>query len=271
MPNEQQPFTSLYLAADEYMQLYLTCSRLPGDHQDELSFLIQVTCLAVAENTYAHEIPIQLNINLSKTGNGMAIELDVPNIVNVTPIRIKQIADYIQNSPTYIQIILDQLHEIQLSDEVHNFYQAGLVKAFFLSRVPNGIIHYSINRDAKDLYWIYKNNCLISNISPFTMDDAGGHLSFSVQTGFTNGVFMQCYDVECRLHLFMDGDKLGYYFELYLEEDNYLHQRLYRELPEHFMLNKRFLNRILQLMRQHQKENYTDYLQNLIVQFQAAI
>ena len=271
MTNEQHALPTLYLAADENMQLQLTCYRLMEFHDEEFGFLIRANCVATLDNYYARNIPIQFILGLSKSGNGMSLELDLTNIPKISASQIKKITDCIQANPAYIKLVTARLNAIEESNEIENFYQAGLAKKYFLTRLPSGITHYSINRKAKKMFWLYKNDSLISNLSPFRVDEKGGLISYTVQVGFSHELLMQCYNVECMMHIFNDDDELGYYFELYLDQDDFHHQILYQELPDLFIENKAFLYRILQHMQQCESEQFTDYLQDLIVKFKASI
>lgn len=271
MLNNNKPIPRLYLAANEQMQLHLTCVRLMDYAEDEFAFATQATALVEIESSYAREIPFQLISYVSKSGLGTEHEVDMPHIDNVSIQQLDAIATLIQQSPQYAQLLLDRLTEIQQGDDAREAVQAQLAKDDFLDQLQDRITHFSTNRGATKLFWIYKNDRHVSNVSPFMVDERGGRFSFSVHCGFSNGLLIQSYDVECMMHLFNDGDKLGYYFELFLDEDNFHHQIMYRELPEKFMNNKRFLNRTLQLMKQCQNEQYKDYLEDLIVKFKAGI
>ncbi|MER2106124.1 MAG: cysteine methyltransferase [Solibacillus sp.] len=265
---EQQ---KLFLAADELMQIQLTGKRLNPFHENEFGFLVQVNCYTQVDKLYARQVALHLIVGLAKDGSGMTIQIDTANIPNTSPIEIKRVVDIIQTSPAFITLIVKLLNAIEEGPEVHHFYQAGLAKRFFLARLQSGIVKYSINRQGTQLFWLYKNDHLVSRISPFEVDASGGHISFTIQAGIRNGLFMQCYDIECMMHMFNEGDKLGYYFELYLDQDNFHHQILYNELPDRLMRNRHFLKRILQLMTQCKNEQYNEYLQDLILKFKACI
>ena len=76
-------------------------------------------------------------------------------------------------------------------------------------------------------------------------------------------------DREKRLEA--QNEKLGYYFELYLDQENYHHQLLYAAMPDHFMENKEFLQQILDQMIKSNEVHYNEYLQDLIEKFTASI
>lgn len=265
---EQQ---TLFLAADELMQIQLTGKRLNPFHENEFGFLVQVQCYTQVDKLYARQVALPLIIALAKDGSGMSIQIDTANIPNTSPPEIKRIVDVIQTSPAFITRIVKLLNAIEEGNEIQHFYQAGLAKRFFIERLQSGIVNYSTNRQAKDLFWLYKNDHLLTAISPFHIDKNGGHISFTIQAGLRNGLFMQYYDTECMMHMFNEGDKLGYYFELYLDQTNFHHQILYNELPDRFMRNRHFLKRVLQLMTQCKNEQYQDDLQDLISKFKACI
>ncbi|MEK4230387.1 cysteine methyltransferase [Solibacillus sp. FSL H8-0538] len=270
MAHENNPLSDLYLAVDEHMQLHLACYSMI-DYDEAFGFLIRTTGLIVTEDFYAREIPIELVVSLNKDGSGISSEAKLLNKVNVKPLQFTKIIECIQASPAYAEIILHRLDEMQRHSEGERFEQINLATQYFLSTLPDGITHFTTNMAPKKLVWIYKQDKLISNVSPFTVDEQGGHLCFEVQAGFTNGLMLQCYRLECMMHLFTNEEKLGYYFELFLDEDDFHHQQMYRELPEKFMHNKRFLNRILQLMRTCDSAQYEHYLKDLIEKFKAAI
>lgn len=268
---KEQQTQSLYLAADDLMQIQLTGKRLNPFHENEFGFLIQTHCYTQLDNLYARRVALHLVVGLSKEGNGMSIQIDTVNIPDTPPSEIKKIVDIIQASPPFNQLIVQLLNAIEEGPEVHHFYQAGLAKRFFIARMQTGIVHFSTNRQGTEMYWLYKNDRLVTKISPFLIDARGGHIAFTIQAGFPNGLLMQCYDIECMMHMFNEGEKLGYYFELYLDQDNFHHQVLYDELPDRLMRNRHFLNRILHLMKQCENEKYNDYLQDLISKFKACI
>ena len=121
------------------------------------------------------------------------------------------------------------------------------------------------------MLWLTNQQQIIANISPFKLDEKGGHINFTVKIGFKNSHLLQCYEVECMMHMFNEGEKLGYYFELYLDQDNYHHQLMYEKLPDQFMDNKAFLEQILAQMKKSNEEHYDEYLQVLIEKFIASI
>lgn len=268
---KEQLKQTLYLAANDIMQIQLTGKRLDPFHEKEFGFLIQTHCYTQLDRLYARRVALHLVVGISKDGSGISIQIDTTNIPDTPQEELKKIVDIILTSPAFVSLIIQLLNTIEESNEIENFYQAGLAKQAILSRLPDGIAHFSTNRQGTQLYWLYKNERLVSKTSPFLIDANGGHVSFTIQAGFRNGAFMQCYDIECMMHMFNEGDELGYYFELYLDQDDFHHQILYNELPDRFMKNRHFLNRILQLMKQCESEKYDEDLQDLISKFKACI
>lgn len=265
---EQQ---TLYLAADELMQIQLTGKRLNPFRENEFGFLVPVNCYKKIDKLYARQVTLHLIVGLAQDGSGMSIQIDTADIPNTSPNEVKRIVDIIQTSPAFITLIIKLLNAIEEGPEIQLFYQAGLAKRFFLARLQSGIAQYSTNRQGTELFWLYKNDHLMSKISPFKVDADGGHIAFTIQAGIRNGLFMQCYPIECLMHMFNEGETLGYYFELYLDQENFHHQILYNELPDRLMRNRHFLKHILQLMTQCENEQYDDYLQDLIAKFKACL
>ncbi|AWE08382.1 cysteine methyltransferase [Lysinibacillus sp. 2017] len=271
MHNLDNKQTTLYLAADEQMQTHLTCKKLKDTNKEEFTFAIYAFCYFEQSEGMAKSVLLKLILGLNKTGLGMTLALELANIPNIFPMQVKQIVEHIQKSPSFLQVVTKQLNVLAATSDYDTSAQAKRAKQFFIENAPKGITAFSTNRQADQLIWLYQNEQLISNISPFTIDEKGGHISFSVRIGFKHSFIMQCYEVECMMHLFNEDEKIGYFFELYLDQENYHHQLLYNAMPDHFMENKAFLNQILQLMIKRNDEQYDEYLQDLIEKFTASI
>lgn len=271
MQNNQHSQTTLYLATDEQMQLHLTSYRIKDFNAEEFGFLIRANCYYETKENLAKNVPLQLVLGLSKNGLGMSLAIDLNNMPNLFPNQMKQIVDHIQKSPAFLQTISSQLNALIAAEDPETTIQAAQAKQFFLSQAPKGITSFSTNRQTKALFWLSEEDKLVSNMSPFSIDEAGGHISFTVKAGFSHEFIMQCYEVECMMHLFNEEDKLGYYFELYLDQEDFHHQQLYNTIPEQFMENEDFLKRILSQMKKCNNEKYDDYLQDLIEKFTASI
>ncbi|MEG0383330.1 hypothetical protein [Solibacillus cecembensis] len=271
MQNNQDSLTTLYLATDEQMQLHLTSYRMQDFKEEEFGFLVRANCYYEIKENYAKYVPLQLIVGLSKNGLGMSLAIDLNNMPHTFPTQTKKIVEHIQKSPAFLQSISSNLNALITARDPATTIQAAQAKQFFLSQAPQGITAFSTNRQTKALFWLYSGDKLISNISPFTIDEAGGHIAFTVKAGFSHEFMMQCYEVECMMHLFNEEDSLGYYFELYLDQDDFHHEQLYNTIPEMFMENEDFLNRILLQMKKCNNEQYDEYLQDLIEKFTASI
>ena len=271
MHNSETKQTMLFLASDELMQTHLTCKKISDSNKDEFTFSIRAFCYIEKNESYAKNVPLKLTLGLNKKGLGMSLAIDLANIPNVFPMQLKKIIEHIQKSPTLLQSVCQHLDKIAVSSSIEEAVQAKLAKHFLIENAPQGITSYTTNRQANQLYWLMDQNQIISSISPFKIDGEGGHIAFTVQIGFKHEFIMQCYEVECMMHLFNEEDKLGYYFELYLDQENYHHQLLYDTLPDQFMDNKVFLNQVLEEMKKRNEEQYNDYLQDLIEKFTSSI
>ena len=269
--NSETKQTMLYLASDELMQTHLSCKKVSNSNKDEFTFMIRVFCYVEEKDSYAKSVPLNLVLGLNKQGVGMSLAIELVNIPNVFPMQLKKIIEHLQKSPALLQSVCQQLDQIGSSTTIEEAIQAKLAKHFFIENAPKGITSYTTNRQANQLYWLMHQDQIISKMSPFKIDDEGGHISFTVQIGFKHDFIMQCYEVECMMHMFNEEDKLGYYFELYLDQDNYHHQLLYDTLPDQFMDNKVFLNQILAEMKKCNEEQYNEYLQDLIEKFTTSI
>ena len=269
--NSETKQTMLYLASDELMQTHLSCKKVSNSNKDEFTFMIRVFCYVEEKDSYAKSVPLNLVLGLNKQGVGMSLAIELVNIPNVFPMQLKKIIEHLQKSPALLQSVCQQLDQIGSSTTIEEAIQAKLAKHFFIENAPKGITSYTTNRQANQLYWLMHQDQIISKMSPFKLDDEGGHISFTVQIGFKHDFIMQCYEVECMMHMFNEEDKLGYYFELYLDQDNYHHQLLYETLPDQFMDNKIFLNQVLDEMKKCNEEQSNDYLQDLIEKFTTSI
>ncbi|MGN7478013.1 cysteine methyltransferase [Solibacillus silvestris] len=271
MHNSETKQTMLYLASDELMQTHLSCKKINDSNKDEFTFSIRAFCYVEKNDFYAKSVPLKLILGLNKQGVGMTLAVDLVNIPNVFPMQLKKIIEHLQKSPALLQAVCQQLDKIATSESIEEAIQAKLAKHFLMENAAKGITSFTTNRQANQLYWLTHQNQIISKISPFKIDSEGGHIAFTVQIGFKHDFIMQCYEVECMMHLFNEEDKLGYYFELYLDQENYHHQLLYETLPDQFMDNKAFLNQVLDEMKKRNEEHYDDYLQDLIEKFTASI
>lgn len=268
--NEQWTPT-LCLSANEHMQIYLTGHRLNSQNKKEFKFSITVDCTVTIDDQYARKFPLNLIVGFAKNGSGISVQMDMINLPNVSPTDFKNIIDHLQSSPAFAKLMIGLFNTIIHNRSEQEKTEATQLKKMFIERFPQGITNYTSSMQAKHLYWLYSKDHLVWNVSPFAIDERGGHVAFTVAAGFRNGFFIQGYEIECMMHIFNEDDTLGYYFEFYLDEDDFHHQRLYDELPDCFMRNKNFLNRILQLMKQCDADGYDDYLQDLIIKFKASI
>ena len=117
------------------------------------------------------------------------------NIPNVSPVQLKNIIEHLHKSPAFLQVVCRQLDAITASDNFEEATQAKRAKQFFIENAPKGITSFTTNRQANQLFWLTHNNEIISNISPFYMDEKGGHIDFNVRIGFKHDFIMQCYEV----------------------------------------------------------------------------
>lgn len=271
MLNSESKQTMLYLASDELMQTHLSCKKIRDTNKDDFIFAIRAFCYIKKDEQFAKSVVLKLLLSLNKNGLGMTLAVDLANIPNVSPVQLKNIIEHLHKSPAFLQVVCRQLDAITASDNFEEATQAKRAKQFFIENAPKGITSFTTNRQANQLFWLTHNNEIISNISPFYMDEKGGHIDFNVRIGFKHDFIMQCYEVECMMHLFNEGDILGYYFELYLDQENYHHQLLYEILPDQFMENKAFLTLILEQMKKRNEEQFDEYLQDLIEKFAASI
>ncbi|MEK4627575.1 MAG: cysteine methyltransferase [Solibacillus sp.] len=263
--------TMLFLASDELMQTHLSCTKIKDSNIEDIVFTIRAFCYALEDDLFAKSTILNLILGLNKDGLGMSLAIDLTNIPNVNPIQLRKIVEHLQKSPVLLQVVSNKLDAIAASGDFETATQAKRAKQFFVENSPKGITAFSTNRQANQLYWLNHNNQIITNITPFTVDEKGGHIAFTIRVGFKHDFIMQCYEVECLMHLFNEGDKLGYYFELYLDQEDYHHQLLYEEMPDQFMRNKAFLRQILEQMKKCNTVHYDEYLQELIEKFTASI
>ena len=271
MLNSDVKQSNLYLAADESMQIHLSVKKIRDLNKDELSFAVRTFCFLEQEEGFAKSTLLKLILGIHKQGDGMTLAVDLVDLPSIFPLQLKNIIEHLQKSPVLLQQITQQLSHIQASDSRENVEQAARAKEFFISHTQQGITSFTTNRQATEMVWLTNQQQFIANISPFKLDEKGGHINFTVKIGFKNGHLLQCYEVECMMHMFNEGEKLGYYFELYLDQDNYHHQLMYEKLPDQFMDNKAFLEQILAQMKKRNEEHYDEYLQVLIEKFIASI
>lgn len=272
MPNSENQQLMLYLAANEFMQTYMSCSKFKEPNKEDFLFVIRTFCyIEEEEEGYAQSAILKIILGLNKDGMGMTLAVDLLNIPNAFPIQLKRIVEHVQKSPTFLQVVSYKLDQMAATADYETVTQISRAKQFLIQQSPTGITSFTTDRQAKQVFWLKHNDELIFNLSPFSFDDTGGHIAFTIKTGFKHEFTMQCYEVECMMHLFNEGDKLGYYFELYLDQDNYHHQLLYEALPDMFMDNKVFLNQVLQEMKTCNEQEQNDSLEELIMKFTASI
>lgn len=271
MLNSDAKQATLYLAVDDMMQIHLSVKKIRDLNKNEFSFAVRTFCYVEQDVEFAQNVLFKLIIGINKQGQGMTIAVDLVNMPTVFPLQLKNIIEHIQKSPALLGSLYNQLSYLQASDEDETRIQAQLAKAFLLDNHTTGITSFTTNRQATEMAWLTNQDQPISNISPFLLDEKGGHIQFTVQIGFKHPYLMQCYEVDCMMHMFNEGDKLGYYFELYLDQENFHHQLMYEKLPDQFMDNKAFLQQILTQMKKRNEEQYDDYLHDLIEKFTASI
>lgn len=271
MQEDQGSLKTLYLATDELMQLHLISYRMKDITAEEFRFIIRAHCYYEVQENYAKNVPLQLILKLNKQGLDMSLAVDWQNSPSICPTHMQKIVEHIQKSPAFLQTISTNLNALITAENPETTIQAAQAKQFLLNQVPRGITSLSTNRQSQALFWLSNGDKFLFKLSPFTIDDTGGRIAFTVKAGFNYEFIMQCYEVECMMHLYNEGDTLNYYFELYLDQEDFHHQQLFNTIPDLFMENEEFLNRILQQMKKCDNEQYEDYLHDLIEKFAASI
>ena len=269
MVKEQQWTSQYFLAADENMQLDVSCTNLTK-MPHTYSFLVRTTCIEVLGGRFGTVVPFQMIVTLEPKTQAIAIQLDIVDWSTVNPTRIKDIVEMLQTSPQLAQKLLACIG--QRIDEASGDKAMELMqlKQFYLSTLPTGITHYSTSKQATDMVYLFDMKA-IQQSAKFAMSEKGGKLRFTFKVGFTQQAAIQIYEVSCIMYLFIKEGKLGYYFEFYLDESNFHHQDIYNALPDQLMDNERFLFFVASVMEAFDAKEQHDHLQRLIAIFKASM
>lgn len=269
MAKEQQWTSQYYLAADEHMQLDISCVNLLKV-QHAYSFLVRTTCVEVLNKSFGTKIPFQMVVTIDPKTQTIAIQLDIVDWATVNPARIKSIVELVQGSPQLTELLLRNIEERIAIAESEKVLELINLKQFYLSTLHNGISSFTVSKLAENLIYLFDIKT-IEQSAKFSMSNKGGKLRFTFTVGFTQNALIQLYDVSCIMYMFVDNGKLGYYFEFYLDESNYHHQEIYAALPDQLMDNEHFLMLVAQIMENHVSKEYGTQLQQLIAIFKASM
>ena len=269
MAKEQQWTSQYYLAADENMQLDISCVNLLNV-KHAYSFLVRTTCIEVLNGSFGTKIPFQMLLTIDPNTQLIAIQLDIIDWTSVNPNRIKSIVELIQGSPQLTNLLLQNIEERIAQADSEKVLHLMHLKQFYLTTVPSGVTSFTVSKQAESLIYLFDYQALLES-AKFTMSDKGGKLRFTFTVGFTQSTLMQLYDVSCIMYMFISNNKLGYYFEFYLDESNYHHQEIYNALPDQLMENERFLMTVAEIMESYDSKQHAAHLKELITIFKASM
>jgi len=167
--------------------------------------------------------------------------------MQLTPMTATKFIHFITKNPQVLRVIEEKIYSLVKKNEVDAVIQE-MFTSYKNTMALDKVSSFTISTMSEGLYLVEQNGEIIHNIGHFTLTDRGGYFHFTTTVATLYNSVAQTISVNCKMYLFLDQEKLGYYFEFFLNQQNLLHQKIYELLPDLLMDNHPFLERALSVL-----------------------
>lgn len=240
---------SVYLRADEHMQISPLCLVLMDEkfEDGQVGLLNRVPVLLPKSLTVLSSGVLHLPIHFFPNNRAIKKELHTIPEIHQTPKEAMELINFVYSNPLILRAIEEKLHNLSkrqnLSPVILDMY-----KSFKNNLAYNIIGNFSVSTLSGQVYLVEQHGEIISNVGPFKLTNRGGNFSFNTTVATLYDNVAQTVQVNCKMYMFLDHNKLGYYFEFFLNNQNLLHQKIYDHLPDLLMNHHPFLEKALSVL-----------------------
>ena len=242
-------YSSVYLRADEQMQLNPLCLVLMDEHTEkgQVGLLVRIPTLVQKNRTTFISTVAHLPIHFIPKNRAIKKELHFIPEMYLTPIAATKFIHFITKSPHVLRVIEEKVYSLVKKNEVSPVIQE-MFTSYKNTVAQDTVTSFTVSTMSEGLYLIEQSGEIIQNVGEFTLTDRGGYFNFTTTVATLYDSIAQSIPVSCKMYLFLDKEKLGYYFEFFLNQQSLLHQKIYDLLPDLLMDNHPFLERALSVL-----------------------
>lgn len=239
----------VYLRADEQMQLNPLCLVLMDEHTEDgqVGLLIRIPTLIPKNQTTLTTNVAHLPIHFNPTSKMIKKELHFIPELQLKPKEATQFIHFISKSPHVLRVLEEKIDSLLTKKEISQDIQE-MFTSYKNTLALEKVSFFSISTKAEGVYLVEQNGEIVQDVSPFKLTDRGGYFNFTTIVATLYENVAQTIVVNCKMYLFLDHEKLGYYFEFFLNHQNLLHKKIYDLLPDLLMANDLFLERALSVL-----------------------
>jgi hypothetical protein len=246
---------TVYLRANEQMQISPLCLVLMDEKLEEgtVGLLIRLPILTKKSAAILTPAVMHLPIHFAPHNRSIKKEMHIIPELILPPRETTALIHFIYKNPLVLRALEEKLWNLSNRNELD-----ATVMDMFQSLKSNlsyeTIAHFSVSTQSKDLYLLEQHGNVISEIGAFKASNRGGYFTFTTTVATTYDQVAQTITVNCKMYIFVDHDKLGYYFEFFLNHQSLLHQKIYDELPDLLMEHHPFLEQALTVLESSTNE-----------------
>lgn len=247
--------STVYLRADEHMQVNPLCLVLMDEHteQDQVGLLVRIPTIVRKNRTTFTSSIAHLPVHFMPTKKTIKKELQFIPEQQLSPAEATQLIQFIIHNPHVLNSMEEKLYSLVQKKEINPIVQK-MFESLKETLAKNKISSFTMNTTSNGLYLVEQNNEIIHKVSRFKPTHRGGYFQFTTYVATLYDQVAQTMPVECKMYLFLDNGKLGYYFEFFLNQQNLWHQKIYETLPDLLMEHDSFLVSALTVLEQSSDE-----------------
>jgi hypothetical protein len=247
--------STVFLRADEHMQINPLCLVLMDEHteQDQVGLLVRVPTIVRKNRTTFVSSIAHLPIHFIPKKKTIKKELHFIPERKLASAEATQLIQFIIQNPHVLNSVEEKIYSLVQKKEIDRVVQT-MFHSFKETLAKNKISSFTINTASNGLYLIEQNNEIIHHVGEFKATHRGGYFHFSTFVATLYDHVAQTMPIDCKMYLFLEQGKLGYYFEFFLHQQNLWHQKIYETLPDLLMEHDQFLMRVLTVLEQSSYE-----------------
>ena len=241
--------SSVYLRADEQMQLNPLCLVLMDEHTEkgQVGLLVRIPTLVQKNHTTFISTVAHLPIHFSPKNRAIKKELHFIPEMQLTPMAATKFIHFISKNPQVLRVLEEKIYTLVKKNEISPIIE-DMFASYKNKMAQEKVSSFTVSTMSEGLYLIEQSGDILQNVGNFTLTDRGGYFHFTTNVATLYDSVAQTISVNCKMYLFLDQEKLGYYFEFFLNHQNLLHQKIYDLLPDLLMDNHPFLERALSVL-----------------------
>lgn len=240
---------TIYLRADENMQLNPICLVLMEEQieKEQVGLLIRIPTLVQKNLTTFTSAVAHVPIHFLPVSKAVKKELNFIPEHHLHPKDATKLIHFIIQNPQVLRVMEEKLYSLNKKKEITPLI-LEMFKSYKSAFTYEKVTSFTVSTLSEGIYLVEQQGDIIQNVGSFTLTERGGYFQFTTTVATLYDTVAQTIPVNCKMFLFLDQEKLGYYFEFYLNQQSLLHQKIYNQLPDLLMGNTSFLDKTLSVL-----------------------